>query len=116
MKEGYGQSGKCESVSDWVCLNCSNLNYSFRKICNRCKSISREENQQNYLQMQYMQAYYQPFPPIQDNRLQDYASKITPPLLDRSKSDEGRSSFRKESAGIECCEGLDIKNQEWLST
>lgn len=115
MKEGYGQSGRCESVSDWVCLNCSNLNYSFRKICNRCKSISREENQQNYLQMQYMQAYYQPFPP-QNSRLHDYASKATPPPLDRSKSDEARCSFRKESAGLESSEGLDIKNQEGLST
>lgn len=116
MKEGYGQAVKGELVSDWVCLNCSNLNYSFRKICNRCKSISREENQHNYLQMQYMHAYYQPFPPLQDSRLQDYTNKTAPPLLDRSKSEEGRSSFRKESAGMESCEGMDSKNQEWLST
>lgn len=116
MKEGYGQVGKGEVVSDWVCLNCSNLNYSFRKICNRCKSISREENQQNIMQMQYIQAYYQPFPPLNDNRLQEYTNKINTPLLDRSKSEDGRGSFRKESTGVESCEGGDSKNQEWMST
>lgn len=26
---------------DWVCLNCSNFNFSFRKKCNRCKSQTR---------------------------------------------------------------------------
>ena len=25
-----------ERVGDWVCLNCNNLNFSFRNICNRC--------------------------------------------------------------------------------
>ena len=27
---------------DWVCINCNNLNFSFRKMCNRCKVQSRE--------------------------------------------------------------------------
>ena len=22
---------------DWTCINCRNLNYSFRTVCNRCK-------------------------------------------------------------------------------
>lgn len=26
---------------DWVCLNCNNLNFSFRKKCNRCKTQTR---------------------------------------------------------------------------
>ena len=26
-----------ERVGDWVCLNCSNLNFSFRDVCNRCE-------------------------------------------------------------------------------
>lgn len=25
-----------ERIGDWVCLNCNNLNFSFRDICNRC--------------------------------------------------------------------------------
>lgn len=115
MKEGYGQAAKGELVADWVCLNCGNLNYSFRKICNRCKSISREENQHNIMQMQYMQAYYQPFPTLNDSRMHEFNSKISTPLLDRSKSDDGRCSFRKESTGVESCEG-DSKNQEGMST
>jgi len=27
---------------DWICLNCKNLNYGFRKFCNRCK-IKKQE-------------------------------------------------------------------------
>ena len=26
-----------ERVGDWVCGNCKNLNFSFRKVCNRCQ-------------------------------------------------------------------------------
>ena len=25
-----------ERVGDWLCLNCNNLNFSFRDNCNRC--------------------------------------------------------------------------------
>ncbi|CAK88958.1 unnamed protein product (macronuclear) [Paramecium tetraurelia] len=27
---------------DWICIECRNLNYSFRKICNRCQQCSRD--------------------------------------------------------------------------
>jgi len=29
---------------DWICLNCNNLNFSFRKKCNRCKIQTRQQN------------------------------------------------------------------------
>ena len=28
-----------ERVGDWVCLNCENVNYGFRKECNRCSLL-----------------------------------------------------------------------------
>jgi hypothetical protein len=28
--------------NDWHCVSCQNLNYSFRKVCNRCKVQTRE--------------------------------------------------------------------------
>jgi len=31
---------------DWVCYNCNNLNFSFRKKCNRCKTQTKGQNQQ----------------------------------------------------------------------
>ena len=40
---------------DWVCVNCQNLNYSFRKKCNRCKTQSRDENDK---QSVYSYYYY----------------------------------------------------------
>ena len=37
-------SNKENYYRDWVCLNCNNLNYSFRKKCNLCKNMSRDCN------------------------------------------------------------------------
>lgn len=31
---------------DWICYHCNNLNFSFRKRCNRCKSQTKEQNEQ----------------------------------------------------------------------
>ncbi len=48
IKNVYSQHKKTNNSDvthrqgDWVCLNCQNLNYSFRKMCNRCKTQSRE--------------------------------------------------------------------------
>lgn len=42
MKVYREHSPKIDTSADWVCLNCSNLNYSFRKVCNRCRTITRE--------------------------------------------------------------------------
>jgi hypothetical protein len=43
-------------AGDWICLLCQNHNYSFRNICNRCKSQSKIDNMHQSL------AYYQPSP------------------------------------------------------
>ncbi len=48
-----------DSNQDWVCLKCNNLNFSFRKKCNRCKIQSREDNQQIiYADYYYYNHYY----------------------------------------------------------
>ena len=41
---------------DWICINCRNLNYSFRAICNRCKipKINAFVNGQNTLKRKAM--------------------------------------------------------------
>ncbi|CAI2367263.1 unnamed protein product [Moneuplotes crassus] len=39
------------SKGDWICFTCSNLNFSFRKICNRCQ-IPREESDSQYASLQ----------------------------------------------------------------
>lgn len=31
-------------AEDWICLVCNNLNFSFRKKCNRCKTQTRFKN------------------------------------------------------------------------
>lgn len=48
-----------EAAHDWVCLKCNNLNFSFRKKCNRCKVQSREDNEQLfYADYYYYNHYY----------------------------------------------------------
>ena len=50
LKEGNANSQRGAKTSgqsregDWVCFNCQNLNFSFRKKCNRCKVQTREQN------------------------------------------------------------------------
>jgi hypothetical protein len=39
-----------ERKTDWLCLNCQNLNYGFRKNCNRCKIERKEEFPSIYLE------------------------------------------------------------------
>ena len=39
-----------ERKTDWLCLNCKNLNYGFRKNCNRCKIERKEEFPTVYLE------------------------------------------------------------------
>ncbi len=47
------------SSHDWICLKCNNLNFSFRKKCNRCKVQSREDNEQLlYADYYYYNQYY----------------------------------------------------------
>lgn len=48
-----------ERVGDWICSKCSNLNFSFRTVCNRCKveklvseKIS-QRNKRNYIYNKY---------------------------------------------------------------
>lgn len=43
---------------DWVCVKCNNLNFSFRKKCNRCKVQSREDNQQTIYADYYFYNHY----------------------------------------------------------
>ena len=31
-----------ERIGDWECLNCANVNYGFRKECNRCNLMRSE--------------------------------------------------------------------------
>jgi hypothetical protein len=39
-----------ERKTDWLCLNCQNLNYGFRRNCNRCKIQRKDEYPSIYLQ------------------------------------------------------------------
>ena len=39
-----------ERKTDWLCLNCQNLNYGFRKNCNRCQIQRKEEFPSIYLE------------------------------------------------------------------
>ncbi len=38
------KSNTQNKAEDWICILCNNLNFSFRKKCNRCKTQTRLEN------------------------------------------------------------------------
>lgn len=38
------KSNTKNKAEDWVCVVCNNLNFSFRKKCNRCKTQTRAQN------------------------------------------------------------------------
>jgi hypothetical protein len=57
-----GKASSQPREGDWVCYNCQNLNFSFRKKCNRCKVQTKEQNEHfsNYYYNYYPQdAYFQ---------------------------------------------------------
>ena len=42
-----------ERIGDWVCCNCKNLNFSFRKVCNRCQ-LTRQQAEKLHFTGQLM--------------------------------------------------------------
>jgi hypothetical protein len=44
-----------EQKVDWVCSHCSNLNFGFRKLCNRCQMPKTQQQQQQQPQQQQLQ-------------------------------------------------------------
>ena len=53
LKDNDDQKSERDSKKreDWICHNCSNLNYSFRTECNRCKMKLSENNQIPYQEL-----------------------------------------------------------------
>lgn len=52
IKNKKTQRNFTEREGDWTCFNCKNLNFSFRKKCNRCKVLKcwSDNQHENYLQ------------------------------------------------------------------
>lgn len=45
------QQNETHRAGDWVCILCNNLNYSFRKVCNRCQTQTKRDNLIQSLQL-----------------------------------------------------------------
>lgn len=59
VKEAVKKPTKSNSHNkpqDWVCVLCNNLNFSFRKKCNRCKTQTRTQNE-NHIASAYSHYY-----------------------------------------------------------
>ena len=50
-KKPTPQHSETHRAGDWVCILCSNLNYSFRKVCNRCQTQTKRDNLLQSLQL-----------------------------------------------------------------
>ena len=58
--------------TDWLCLNCKNLNYGFRRNCKRCKIQRNDE---------YPSIYLQPNQKIIGNNIIDTYNNIKSPMI-----------------------------------
>jgi hypothetical protein len=66
-----------KKVRDWVCCLCSNLNFSFRTHCNRCRVQSKAKND---LDLNRSEGYYEALKPSSDR-----ASTATPSTCSREE-------------------------------
>jgi hypothetical protein len=108
-------------AQDWVCLSCNNLNYSFRKVCNRCKITTREDNH-NYSQHQYYSIYYQPpyYPFQEDPNNQDSHILTQTQVQPRNRGSETHSDHEwvgRKDSGSEASTGSkwDIGDEEVMA-
>ena len=85
-------------AGDWICLLCQNHNYSFRTICNRCKSQSKIDNMQQSL------AYYQSVQPIPS-----YPHKLS--FLAEQGSPKAFSNGSFQTVDSDHCESLHPSSQ-----
>ena len=69
---------------DWVCLNCNNLNFSFRKRCNRCKTQTRSQNEST--NEAYSLYYYKGYPYLQKKDPSHNTSANSKPQITSSHS------------------------------
>lgn len=44
MKERRKPKAFVEREGDWICSSCKNLNFAFRKVCNRCATQKNEND------------------------------------------------------------------------
>lgn len=65
-------------AGDWVCILCHNLNYSFRKVCNRCQVQTKRDN---LIQSLSMLGKSTP----QEERVEEKQRQVTPPGLSNLK-------------------------------
>ena len=87
-------NGVNHRAGDWVCLLCSNHNYSFREVCNRCNSQTKMSNLRQSL------AFYQD---------QNVAPTISPPFsFDSYPCEDGFASKKFGSDGS--LQTLDLEN------
>lgn len=63
--KGRAPASETHRAGDWVCILCHNLNYSFRKVCNRCQVQTKRENLLQSLSLLGGRREDEPAPPEQ---------------------------------------------------
>jgi hypothetical protein len=80
-----------EKPSDWICVVCNNLNFSFRKKCNRCKTQTRIQNE-TQLATAYSEYYFQNYLTSAKSPLSDITNSNTPEPSHHKYCEEGIST------------------------
>lgn len=100
IKEAQKKGTKSNSHNkplDWVCVLCNNLNFSFRKKCNRCKTQTRVQNE-NHIASAYSHYYYEPShnSSAAKSPLSDATNLYTPQRQPKEKDDDNLSKLAKQ--------------------
>ena len=76
------QNTESHRAGDWVCILCHNLNYSFRKVCNRCQVQTKRENLLQSLSLLGNKTDEVCCPVISNKTKEESLRKESPPGLD----------------------------------
>lgn len=95
-KQPFGQKAKPKGktpatethrAGDWVCILCHNLNYSFRKVCNRCQVQTKRENLLQSLSLLGNKRDDEPCPQAPPEHSRKNIRVDSPPGLDAEDAD-----------------------------
>ena len=112
-----GQTYSQDKPTDWICMVCNNLNFSFRKKCNRCKMQTRIQNE-NQLATAYSEYYLNSmtYLTVPKNALADLTNCNTPEprskTAETSKTERGSTiisqpiDFKESILEMECWEKI----------
>ena len=95
-----GCQNETHRAGDWVCILCHNLNYSFRKVCNRCQAQTKRENLLQSLTMLKGTGEAENELDTQDFKHQSWCSQETSSTVSPPSFNQGGDLIEQQPKGL----------------